>query len=227
MDWRAFWDQQAAVHEDPHAQVARMREGKASKQADLEEIAAYIREKLTLTEQDKVLDLCCGNGGLSQVLAQYCGHVTAVDFSAPHLEIARQKFPRENITHVQADARDLSILADRNFDKINLYFSFQYFDTLEIGQEVMIQLAQRLVPGGKILIGDVPDAAKINIFYSSFLQRLRYRLARFRGRDQMGKFWKESEMKQIAAQAGLSIQQLQQPPDFLYQHYRVDYLLGR
>lgn len=222
MDWQAFWDKKA-LHEDPHVQVART---KGDKQ-ELKKIARYIKEKLELGEEDTLLDLCCGNGMLSKELSPFVKELLGVDFSEPHIEIARQQFIAPNSMFLRGDATQLSLVTEKSFDKINLYFSFQYFDTYRLGELVVQEMAERLKTGGKILIGDVPDKERLAVFYPSFKSRLRYQLARIRGRDQMGKFWSETEMKKIAASCGLRIQKLQQPADFLYQHYRSDYLLWK
>jgi len=227
MNWQSFWDQQAIVHENPHAQVARVSQGSQAGQKELENIAFYIKEILDIQKEDHVLDLCCGNGMLSRELAKHCSQLTGIDFSEPLIEIAQDNFQAKNITYLQGDVIHLDKLDIGLFDNINLYFSFQYFDTYPLGQQVIQQMANKLKPGGKILIGDVPDADKLKVFYPSRIQRFRYRLARITGRDQMGRFWKEAEMKRMAVQANLHLKKLEQPDGFLYQHYRVDYLLKK
>ncbi|MEL6252968.1 MAG: methyltransferase domain-containing protein [Bacteroidota bacterium] len=226
MDWQAFWDKKA-LHEDPHVQVARTKGGKQSDEKELKKIAGYIREKLELREEDILLDLCCGNGMLSKKLSPFVKELLGVDFSEPHIEIARQHFIAPNSMFLRGDATQLSLVTEKSFDKINLYFSFQYFDSYKLGELVVQEMAERLKTGGKILIGDVPDRERLSVFYPRMLDRFRYQLARLRGRDQMGKFWSETEMKKIATSCGLQIQKLQQPADFLYQHYRSDYLLWK
>lgn len=226
MDWQAFWDKKA-LHEDPHVQVARTKGGKQSDKQELAKIAAYIKEKLELSKEDSLLDLCCGNGMLSKELSPFVKELLGVDFSEPHIEIARQRFIAPNVMFLRGDATQLTLITEKSFDKINLYFSFQYFDTYKLGELVVKEMAERLKAGGKILIGDVPDKERLAVFYPSLKSRLRYQLARIRGRDQMGKFWSEADMKKIAVNSGLRIQKLQQPADFLYQHYRSDYLLWK
>lgn len=223
MNWQAFWDEKAK-QENPNAQVARVKAGAESGQKELEKISYYIKEKLILGEEEHLLDLCCGNGLLTQYLASFAGEITAIDFSLPHIEIARKRFSRPNITYLNGNAQHLSSITDKKFDKINLYFSFQYFDTFSVGEKIFKEMANALKENGKILIGDVPDQERIKVFYPNLLQRYRYYLARWRGRDQMGRFWSEEEMKAMARSAGLAIEKLTQPEDFLYQHYRSDYL---
>ena len=226
MDWQAFWDKKA-LHEDPHAQVARTKGRRQSDKQELAKIATYIKEKLELSREERLLDLCCGNGMLSKELSPYVKELMGIDFSEPQIEIARQQFIAPNILFLRGDATQLSLVTEKPFDKINLYFSFQYFDTYKLGELVVKEMAERLNAGGKILIGDVPDKERLTVFYPRLMDRIRYHLARIRGRDQMGKFWSEAEMKKIAVSCGLRIRKLQQPADFLYQHYRSDYLLWK
>src|SRR5262245_35213336 len=51
------------------------------------------------------LDLCCGQGNVSQALAARGCKVTGADFSPAMLEMARRRVP--DATFVQADAQDL------------------------------------------------------------------------------------------------------------------------
>lgn len=63
---------------------------------------------------DTCIDLCCGSGDLSQILARQVGktgQVFGVDFSPGLLAIAKQRtqnhYPPQNITWVEADVLDL------------------------------------------------------------------------------------------------------------------------
>ncbi|MEL6676849.1 MAG: class I SAM-dependent methyltransferase [Bacteroidota bacterium] len=226
-NWQHFWDHKAKPTEDPQTQVARTIQGKAADAETLARISTYISQQLDLQAQDRLLDVCCGNGALTQVLAQQVDETVGVDFSVPHLEVARQQFGGEQLSYLRGDARQLSTLSLAPFDKICLYFSFQYFDTYRDGAQVVQEMARLLKPSGRILIGDVPDWDRLSVFYPKTYDRFRYHLARWRGRDQMGRFWKKSQLMRMADEAGLSCQPVLQPDFLPYAHYRVDYVLGR
>ena len=227
MNWQQFWDEQAGLHQQPHEQVARTGTSLNNASALTDTITSHIIQLLDLRPEDRLLDVCCGNGILTQRLAQFCQTVTAVDISAKQLEIARQNYPRENINYLQADVLTLTDTLQTPFDKINLYFSFQYMDSFQKGEQAINQMLQLLNPQGIILLGDVPDHAYLRIFYPKFGVRLRYQLARLLGRDQMGRFWKQAELEKIASQHHAAFQRLTQPRELPYSHYRVDYLIRK
>ncbi len=66
------------------------------------------------------LDLGCGNGYFSRKLARLGAHVTSIDSSKSIIEIAREHEIRNpfGVTYYVADASNLSMLPDSNFDII-------------------------------------------------------------------------------------------------------------
>jgi ubiquinone/menaquinone biosynthesis C-methylase UbiE len=58
-------------------------------------------------EDVTVLELACGTGRWTEILADVAGHVIAVDINEAMLEQARDRPGRGKVTFVQADALDL------------------------------------------------------------------------------------------------------------------------
>lgn len=227
MNWQAFWDRQAKDHSDPHLQVSRHSRKMNVDEALLDRITEHIAEHLDLQPEDRLLDVCCGNGMLSSRLAERCREVVGVDLSEGLVQQAQTHFSRANLSYLQGDATQLKEVVEGPFDKINLYFSFQYLDSFAKGKQAITGMLGLLAPGGRIFIGDVPDARFLSVFYPTWTRRLKYHLNLMLGRSLMGKFWSEKEMQKIAQDLGLSINCLQQPKDLPYAHYRVDYVLER
>ncbi|MDA1478006.1 class I SAM-dependent methyltransferase [Bacillus changyiensis] len=72
----------------------------------------------TITNQN-VLDAGCGEGYLSRMLAKSGAHVTAVDYSARMIEIAKKRTPQDlQIHYQQGNCEDLHFLEDHSFDLI-------------------------------------------------------------------------------------------------------------
>lgn len=73
----------------------------------------------------RLLDVCCGTGALTRLLAQKVprGEVVGVDFSEPMLEIAR-RHPSQNARYELADALQLPF-ADGSFDGATMAFSLR------------------------------------------------------------------------------------------------------
>ncbi|MEM7373475.1 MAG: class I SAM-dependent methyltransferase [Bacteroidota bacterium] len=226
MDWQAFWDRQAKDHTDPHLQVSRHSRKMSVDEALLDRIAEHIAKHLDLQPEDRLLDVCCGNGMLSSRLAVKCGEVVGVDLSEGLVQQAQSHFPRTNISYLQGDATRLGEVVNGPFDKINLYFSFQYLDSFSKGKQALTEMLGLLAPGGTIFIGDVPDMRYLSVFYPSWIQRMKYHLNLMLGRSLMGKFWSEKELGRIAKGLDVSVSCLEQAPDLPYAHYRVDYVVG-
>ncbi|TAE48906.1 MAG: class I SAM-dependent methyltransferase [Bacteroidetes bacterium] len=225
MNWKNFWDQQAAEN-DRQTQVARTGGKTPVSPGLMEEIADWITRWLELSPHEHLLDVCCGNGELSWRLAARCGEVTGADLSPAQVRKA-EVHASDKLRFVEADARHLREVLSDPFDKINLYFSFQYLDRYAKGQEALHEMLALLAPGGRIFIGDVPDYERIDVFYPDVSSRFRYELMRLLGRDRMGKFWSGSEMERMAHAAGCCVKRIAQPAHFPYAHYRSDYVFWR
>lgn len=101
----------------------------------------------------RVLDLGCGNGWMSNLLATNpLRTVTAVDVNEPELEQARRVFQRENLQFVYGDVMKGGFQA-HSFDVIVLAASVQYFPHLP---ELISVLKRLLASNGEIHILDSP-----------------------------------------------------------------------
>lgn len=125
-----------------------------------------------LSPGDRALDVCCGTGDFALELAKAVGStgtVSAVDFSEPMLEIARQKADRagfSQIDFVKADACDLPF-ADNSFDSAVVGFGLR--NIAEFGRAIA-ELNRVVKPGGRIISLEIfgirtPWASAIWKFY--------------------------------------------------------------
>lgn len=80
---------------------------------------------------DTCIDLCCGSGDLTQILAQQVGktgQVFGVDFSAGLLAIAKERnqnhYPPQNINWVEADVLNLPF-PDNHFDSATMGYGLR------------------------------------------------------------------------------------------------------
>jgi demethylmenaquinone methyltransferase/2-methoxy-6-polyprenyl-1,4-benzoquinol methylase len=74
------------------------------RQRDLVRLRRFLTE---LTSGEKVLELACGTGYWTRVMARSATVVLAVDASAESVEIARGKEPRDSVTFAVADIEGL------------------------------------------------------------------------------------------------------------------------
>jgi ubiquinone/menaquinone biosynthesis C-methylase UbiE len=121
--------------------------GFPSPELTLQQIS-FILNALKAPAGAKILDLCCGYGRMTHLIAKNNSYeITGFDLSEDFLEIARAEFSAPNITYVQGDMRQLPF--KNKFDAVvNLFTSFGYFETDEENERVLTQINQALKKGG-------------------------------------------------------------------------------
>lgn len=128
------------------------------KLAIIEQQVDWITQQLPANA--RVLDLGCGPGFYSQLLAQRGFHCTGVDFSPASIEYARQQSLAAglNIEYQQQDVREYT--PAQPFDFIMMTFGeINVFSATE-ARDLLRHCAQCLTPKGKLLV-EVHDFAEI------------------------------------------------------------------
>ena len=110
----------------------------------------------------RVLDVPCGTGRHSALLAERGFTVAGLDISERVLSVARDAVPGGDFR--QGDMRELP-WPDDSFDAvINLWTAFGYFETQEENERVMAEFARVLEPGGVLVLDTVNQAALLREF---------------------------------------------------------------
>jgi demethylmenaquinone methyltransferase/2-methoxy-6-polyprenyl-1,4-benzoquinol methylase len=107
--------------------------------------------KPSLVEGARVLDVACGTGDLSLVLAEAgAARVVGLDFCRPMLEIARRKAEADSraIPFVEGDALRLPF-ADETFDAATIAFGLRNLAGVAEG---LRELRRILKPGGRLAV---------------------------------------------------------------------------
>lgn len=107
---------------------------------------------------DRVLDLACGDGMGSYVLARKGCRVTGMDIEPEFLEYARREFSAENLTFRAGSALEGEI--GRDWDVICLIGLFEYLDD-EKSLLALSRIATALRPGGLAFVGTPNADSKI------------------------------------------------------------------
>jgi 2-polyprenyl-3-methyl-5-hydroxy-6-metoxy-1,4-benzoquinol methylase len=97
----------------------------------------------------RALDLGCGTGRHSVLLAGRFTHVDAIDLSLPMIEIARAKRPRPNIAYRQADLMQAAGSGD--YDLVLSVMTLHHVPDL---QAALAHVKALLAPGGQIVLVD-------------------------------------------------------------------------
>jgi 2-polyprenyl-3-methyl-5-hydroxy-6-metoxy-1,4-benzoquinol methylase len=141
--WKTYFD-------DNYLSLYSFTENSAPFQVD------GVLKMLKIEPPSKILDLCCGFGRHSLLLASKGYDVTGLDLSEKLLQQARQKADsaRVNLELEKRDMRDIQFLNE--FDAvINLYTAFGFFDSEAEDLLVLQGVARALKPGGRFLIDTI------------------------------------------------------------------------
>jgi trans-aconitate methyltransferase len=93
---------------------------------------------------ERILDLGCGSGQLTQAIAESGARVTGLDNSASMIETARREYP--DLSFVLADAKDFSF--DETFEAV---FSNAALHWVKPPEKVIECVAKCLRPGGRFV----------------------------------------------------------------------------
>lgn len=155
--WKLYYDNEQVIDTgNRQRNVGRTRKGQPISKDIWDKTIDYIVKQLGITKSSRVLELCCGNGQVIGYLAPHCAKAVGVDYSSKLLSQMREQF--KNVEAIHHDVNGVSF-KKASFDAIVIYFSIQHFD-----EKSTVLLVQRclewLAPGGRLLIGDIPDATK-------------------------------------------------------------------
>ncbi|MFH1613354.1 MAG: methyltransferase domain-containing protein [bacterium] len=118
-------------------------------------------EILKLSQEDPILDLCCGQARHTiELTKKGFINITGLDRSHYLIQKAKTQAKKENlnIKLKEGDARNLPFSPDTFKAVMILGNSFGYFETMEDDLRVLKEVFKTLIPWGKLLI-DVTDGA--------------------------------------------------------------------
>lgn len=128
---------------------------------------------LELTDNARVLDLCCGTGDQALAVRKRGGRVVAGDFCLPMLALAERKYRRCEDLRPQGLAADALVLpfGDRAFDAATVSFGLRNVADLDAA---LGELRRVLRPAGRIAILEfaVPEPAWLRRPYLFYFERV-------------------------------------------------------
>jgi 2-polyprenyl-3-methyl-5-hydroxy-6-metoxy-1,4-benzoquinol methylase len=141
MDW---WEK---YFDDNYLKLYSYTENSAAFEVD------GVLRMMNITAPAKILDLCCGFGRHSLVLAQQGFEVTGIDISQSFLDYAEKKAAEQGII-LQLERRDMRAIGhNEEYDAIiNLFTAFGLFDSEEEDLKVLQGVAKALKPDGQFVI---------------------------------------------------------------------------
>lgn len=222
--WQVFWDDftRNNPNSDLFQQVGRTIEGKGPNPEILTDILTYIHRALDLNTESQLLDLCCGNGLITNQLAPACKSVMAVDFSEFLIQNLL-KDSHDNTNAIQSNILDLEIEAN-SFDRILMTAALQHFSETEI-----VSLFQKikvwLKPSGILLITDIIDQNRKWKFYNSKEREGIYFDHLKNGKPILGTWIDPTWLTKLGLYVDFKeIKIVDQPKHFPFAHYRFDFI---
>jgi ubiquinone/menaquinone biosynthesis C-methylase UbiE len=129
--------------------------GKTS-EAGRARISDVIRHRLGIAAGQRIVEVGCGAGAVLALLADSGATLAGVDYSAPHIEIARRALPSADLRTGEACSLPFD---DGTFDGVFSHGVFLYFSDLKYASRVLEEMTRVASPAARLLILDVPDAA--------------------------------------------------------------------
>jgi demethylmenaquinone methyltransferase/2-methoxy-6-polyprenyl-1,4-benzoquinol methylase len=133
-------------------------------------VATRVRDKLSLGDSKRVLDVACGTGDLSLTLFEITGAgVIGTDFCRPMLAIAAGK-TSGRIRLIEGDALDLPF-RDGTFDVATIAFGLRNLSNVESG---LAELSRVLKPGGWVAVLEFsrPTNAILRPLFNLYFRKL-------------------------------------------------------
>lgn len=224
IDWYSYWNSGSIIQErDFLRQVGKTVNGQPITPSNIDVIVDNIVEQLKLSREDRVLDLCCGNGLITNRCSLHCQHIIGVDFSKPLIRIASTHFGGKNIRYVEADVSHLpDWLFDEPFTKIYMYEGLQHIGVVGT-KSLLLNLRNSAVRAAPIFLGSVPDRACLWNFYNTRARRDEYYRRIEEGTEPIGHWWNKSALARLCHACGYKVKFTPSNPLHV-SHYRFDAL---
>jgi|GEM_PF-246381 len=224
--WQDFWNQDDNIClSDPQKNVGRTCNGIPITQEYWKQTIKYITELVSLQKSDTLIELCCGNALLLGPLAKNCTKATGVDFSQTLLNQAHELFPNA-FTTLHGDVLDVE-LPENSADVVLIYFAIQHFDHKKA--VLLIEKAVKLLkPGGRLLVGDIPEASKLWQYVNKPEYRKDYIKRIVESRPMIGTWFDREFFEAIGEYLqNVDVKILQQPEFLINSNFRFDVLYTR
>lgn len=225
--WIDFWNSYSKNHknDDEHSQVLRTLNKKPISNGLWEFTLSNIEDIINPNINDKLLELCCGNGLISRYLSPKVESIISIDISKDLIN----NINIEKYTNIKAISSDIRYLKYKNesFDKIIIYAGIQYLTHVET-IKLLEQMYLWLKPGGIVFLGDIPDKSKFWNFYNSKDRESVYFENAKKGIDVIGTWFEKDFFIKLSDFVGFSSAEIIIQDDrLIYSNFRYDLKLTK
>lgn len=166
---------------------------------------------LTLTSDQVVVEIGCGVGRLTRVIAERVASVKALDVSTQMLELAQRENPQlANVEWIHGDGMSLAGIDDASADVVISHVVFQHIPDPRITLGYVREVGRVLRPGGvtALVLSNLPA---VHEWSPSLRERMRVLIGRAPG-GQTHEAWLGSsidldDLRAAAADGGMEIEQ--------------------
>lgn len=113
-----------------------------------------IREKISLTGEEKLIDFGCGTGLLSLPFAPNVQHITGIDTSTGMLDEMLRKAEGSGFSNVSAHECDL-VDGECDIEPAHLLISSMSFHHVKNLEALCARIYNLLLPGGRVAVADL------------------------------------------------------------------------
>ncbi len=218
--WRNHY-KLSSKHKDPQMQVGRTL-NKVPMSAELfKKLLKNIEEKLEIGSDDVVLDLCCGNGLITNYLAPKCKFVVGVDFTKKLIDEMNKRKRSDNILGIVEDITKIKF-KNNSFDKVLFYFSIQHFSYVQTVR-LFNSVNSWLKKGGIFYIGDILDNDRIWNFFNTRSREHFYFKSVESENPMPGTWYTKDFLEKLGKYANFrECRVVEQSQEFIHSHYRFD-----
>ena len=203
-------------------QVGKTVNGEPVDEKQVELISRSIKNNLNLNLKDKVLDLCCGNGLLTNKTAHYVDSVKGVDIHEDLINIARRN-SAFNASYETGSALDYHY-KDKDYNKVYMYDAQFHFSHIEFKYGLK-RIRDILNVGTKFLVGAILDAERLPTFLRNEEDKASYFDCLDNNETFIGTWWNKEHIKKTCADLGLECKIIDIDDKSYMSHYRYDALI--
>jgi SAM-dependent methyltransferase len=231
LDIRALYETHARTCDakDFQSQVMRNPYGKPVGQDQLDLLIDGVVRGLNLERDDILLDLCCGNGAITDPIFARCKGGVGVDFTRYLIEVAKTNFERpvERVYEV-FDVQDFVETTNRAecFTKVMCYGAFQCLSEKKAAA-VLVALRQRFPNVQRVFLGNLPDLDNADLLFRETLRTELWPFTELKRHDTLFGIWRtREEIIKLALECGWRAELSQMPSSYYCAYYRFDAALS-
>jgi len=208
--------------------VMRTPFGKPVGQDQVALLVEGVARGLAIEPQDILLDLCCGNGAITDPLFARCRGGVGVDFTPYLIEVAKTNFekPPERLYRL-GDVLDYVETTEdtEHFTKVMCYGAFQCLIE-EKAARVLAALRERFPNVQRVFLGNLPDLSGVELFWQKYMGRETPSHSELKRHDTLIGIWRdEMEIAKLAEQSRWQVQISRMPPAYYGADVRFDAIL--